>query len=195
ILSCLMSHVSCLMSHLSPLSAIIPMLRPYKNHQPVIAPDAYIAENATVIGEVIIGSQSSIWYQAVLRGDVGLIQIGERSNIQDGAILHCTTGLTPCVVGNDVVVGHRAILHGCTVEDECLIGMGAIVLDRVVVPKHTIVGAGALVPEGKILESGWLYAGIPAKPIKKLATHHIQMIQGGAMHYVENAREHFGKEG
>ena len=168
------------------------MIRSYKQYTPKIAKDAFIAENATIIGEVELGSHSSIWYQTVLRGDVGLIQIGERTNIQDAAILHCTTGSTPCIVGNDVVVGHRAILHGCKVEDECLIGMGAIVLDRVVVPKHTVIGAGALIPEGKKLESGWLYAGVPAKPIKRLEEYHIQMIQGGAIHYVENAQINFG---
>jgi carbonic anhydrase/acetyltransferase-like protein (isoleucine patch superfamily) len=168
----------------------MPLIKPFKSHQPQIAADVFVAENATIIGEVEIGAQSSIWYQAVLRGDVGAIRIGERTNIQDGAILHCTTGRTPVLVGNDVVVGHRAILHGCTVEDEALIGMGAIVLDEAVVPKHTIIAAGALVPEGKKLESGFLYAGVPAKKLKPLNLQQIQMIRFGALGYVEKAKHH-----
>lgn len=166
------------------------MIKSYQQHHPQIAEEVFVAENATVVGEVSIGAQSSIWYQAVLRGDVGAIMIGERTNIQDAAILHCTTGRTPTRVGNDVVVGHRAILHGCTIEDEVLIGMGAIVLDEAVVPKHTIVAAGALVPEGKILESGFLYAGIPAKKLKPLRPQQLQMIKLGAMTYVEKAKYH-----
>ncbi|MEO0471774.1 MAG: gamma carbonic anhydrase family protein [Bacteroidota bacterium] len=167
------------------------LIKDYQKHSPKIDSTARLAENATVIGEVFIGAQSSIWYQVVLRGDVGAIHIGERTNIQDAAILHCSTGRTPCIVGNDVVVGHRAILHGCTVEDEALIGMGAIVLDEAVVPTHCIVAAGAVVPEGKKLESGWLYAGIPAKKIKAISPQHIAMIKMGAAHYVENADLHF----
>lgn len=166
------------------------LIKSYKHHHPQIAIDVFLAENATVIGQVTISAQSSVWYQAVLRGDVGAIRIGKRSNIQDGAILHCSTGRSSCYVGNDVVVGHRAILHGCRVEDESLIGMGAIVLDEAVVPSHTIVAAGALVPEGKVLEAGYLYAGIPAKAIKPLTSQQIQMIKMGAAHYVENGKFH-----
>ncbi|MEM7370099.1 MAG: gamma carbonic anhydrase family protein [Bacteroidota bacterium] len=165
-------------------------IRSFGKHTPKIAPDVFVADSATIIGQVEIGAQSSIWYQAVLRGDVGGIVIGQRSNIQDAAILHCTTGRTPCVVGNDIVVGHRAILHGCRIENEVLIGMGAIVLDEVVVPSHTIIAAGALVPEGKKLQAGFLYAGIPAKPIKPLSPQQIMMIKMGAAHYVENGQTH-----
>lgn len=168
----------------------MPIIRSFGKHHPQIASDVFVADNATIIGQVEIGSQSSIWYQAVLRGDVGAIIIGERTNIQDAAILHCSTGRTPCIVGNDIVVGHRAILHGCRIEDEVLIGMGAIILDEVVVPSHTIIAAGALVPEGKKLQPGFMYAGIPAKPIKPLSPQQIMMIRMGAMHYVENGQKH-----
>lgn len=161
------------------------LIKSYKTYSPQIAHDAWLAENATIIGDVVIGSQSSIWYQAVLRGDVGKITIGKESNIQDGAILHTTTNQSTCNVGDRVVVGHGAILHGCTVEDEALIGMGAIVLDHAQVPSHTIVGAGALVTEGKKLESGFLYAGVPAQKIKPLSEVQVQMIRLGALHYVE----------
>ncbi|MEL6675914.1 MAG: gamma carbonic anhydrase family protein [Bacteroidota bacterium] len=165
-------------------------LKAFQQHQPQIHPSVFLAEGSIVIGQVEIGADSSVWYHAVLRGDVGAIKIGERTNIQDASILHCTTGLTPTIIGNDVVVGHRAIIHGATIEDEVLIGMGAIVLDQVLVPKHTIVGAGALVPQGKVLESGWLYAGVPAKKIKPLSPPQIQMIKLGALHYIENAKAH-----
>ncbi|MEM7655901.1 MAG: gamma carbonic anhydrase family protein [Bacteroidota bacterium] len=166
----------------------MPIIQAFGSHHPSIAEDAFVAGNATIIGEVKIGAKSSIWFQAVLRGDVGAIQIGERTNIQDAAILHCTTGRTPTIVGNEVVVGHRAILHGCQIEDQVLIGMGAIVLDEVVVPSQTIIAAGALVPEGKHLKSGWLYAGVPAKPLKPLTDQQLQMIRLGAAGYVEKSR-------
>ncbi|MEO1451249.1 MAG: gamma carbonic anhydrase family protein, partial [Bacteroidota bacterium] len=132
-------------------------------------------------------AQSSVWFQAVLRGDVGAIRIGKRTNIQDHALLHCSTGRTPTLVGNDVVIGHRAILHGCTVEDAVLIGMGAIILDEAIVPTHTIVAAGALVTEGKTLESGFLYAGVPARKLKPLTPQQIAGIPTGAAGYVEKA--------
>ncbi|TAE52837.1 MAG: gamma carbonic anhydrase family protein [Bacteroidetes bacterium] len=168
----------------------MPLIKSFKQFHPQIAADVYLAENCTIIGEVEIGAQSSIWYYALLRGDVGLIRIGERTNIQDHAVLHNTGGRSICIVGNDVVVGHRAMLHGCTIGDECLIGMGAIVLDGAVVPKHTLVAAGALIPENVHLESGFLYAGVPARKIKPLTEQQIAMIRLGAAHYVENAKWH-----
>lgn len=166
------------------------MIKPYQSHIPQISEDVFVAENATIIGEVRIGAQSSVWYQAVLRGDVGAIVIGERTNIQDGAILHCTSGRSQTLVGNEVVVGHRAILHGCTVHDQALIGMGAIVLDEALVPSHTVVAAGALITEKMVLESGFLYAGVPAKKIKALSPQQIQLIQLAALSYIEKARFH-----
>ena len=165
----------------------MPIIQAYGSFFPQIGEEVFLAENASLIGEVEIGAQSSVWFQAVLRGDVGAIRIGARSNIQDGAILHCSTGRTPTVVGNEVVVGHRAILHGCEVQDQVLIGMGAIVLDEAVIPPHTIIAAGALIPERRILESGWLYAGVPAKAIKRLSPQQIESIQAGALGYVEKA--------
>ncbi|MEZ4771752.1 MAG: gamma carbonic anhydrase family protein [Bacteroidia bacterium] len=166
------------------------LIKTYKLFSPKIDSSVFLAENATIIGDVEIGEQSSIWYFAVLRGDVGAIRIGKRTNIQDGAIVHCTTGLTPAHIGNDCVIGHQAMIHGATIEDEVLIGMGAIVLDEAVVPTHTIVAAGALVPQGSKLESGFLYAGIPAKKIKPLTPQQIDMIRLGAAHYIENGKAH-----
>jgi carbonic anhydrase/acetyltransferase-like protein (isoleucine patch superfamily) len=168
----------------------MPLIKTFKQHTPQVAEGVFVAENATLIGEVFLATGSSVWYGAVLRGDVGAIRVGENSNIQDHALLHCTTGRTPCVVGKGVVVGHRAILHGCTIEDECLIGMGAIVLDEALVPRHTVVAAGALVTEGKQLESGFLYAGVPARKVKALTPAQIEQIRRGASHYVAVSQVH-----
>lgn len=166
------------------------LIKSFKGIHPEIHPSVFLAENATLVGDIRVGEGSSIWYNAVLRGDVGAIRIGERTNIQDGAVLHCTTGLTPTVVGNEIVVGHNAILHGCTIEDHVLIGMGAIVLDEVLVPSNCIIAANALVRQGSILESGYMYAGTPAKKIKALSEFQIERIRSAALHYVENAKLH-----
>ena len=135
-----------------------------------------------------IGSQSSVWFNAVIRGDVGLLKIGERTSIQDGVIVHCTTDISETHIGHDVVVGHGAILHGCTIEEEVLVGMGAIVLDLCHIPKHTIIAAGALIPERKVLESGYIYAGVPAKAIKKISAEQRANILVTANRYVGKAR-------
>jgi carbonic anhydrase/acetyltransferase-like protein (isoleucine patch superfamily) len=166
------------------------MLIQLGDFRPELAENVFVAANASVIGKVKIGKNSSVWYNAVLRGDMEEIIIGERTNIQDGAIVHTTTLRTPTVIGNDVTVGHNAIIHGCTIENEVLIGMGAIILDEVHVPKHTIVAANALVTERSVLESGWLYAGIPAKKIKELSPAQIKHLKMSAEHYVLNAEIH-----
>lgn len=165
---------------------------PYHNIWPKIAKGVFVAPHATIIGDVTIGHESSIWFNAVIRGDVEAIIIGQRTNIQDGCIIHTSTNRCPTIVGNDVTIGHGAMLHGCTIEDEVLIGMGAIVLDEVVVPKHTLVAAGALVPERMVLESGWMYAGVPARKIKPLTAAQVEGILRGAKSYVEKGNTYGG---
>ena len=144
------------------------LLLPVRGHSPIIGPDTFLAPNATLIGDVVLGQQCSVWFQAVVRGDVNLIRVGDRVNIQDGAVLHCTYERTELHIGDDVSIGHRAIVHGCRIEAQSLIGMGAIVMDNAVVPSRCLVAAGAVVTEGKVLESGWIYAGVPAKKLKPL---------------------------
>ncbi|GAB4411869.1 MAG: gamma carbonic anhydrase family protein [Bacteroidia bacterium] len=168
----------------------MPLLKSYLHHIPRIAPDVFLAENAVVIGEVSIGAQSNIWYNVVIRGDVGAISIGERTNVQDGVMVHCTINKSQTRIGNDVIVGHHAVLHGCTIEDEVLIGMNAVVLDLAVVQRHVIVAAGAVVPEGMVLESGWLYAGVPVKKIKPLSAEQIGWIKQSAINYLRYTDNH-----
>ncbi len=164
------------------------MIKKFLSHTPQIAEGVFIAENATIIGRVFIGKDSSVWYNAILRGDVDEIRVGERTNIQDAAILHCSTYRQPTVIGNDVTIGHGAMIHGCTIEDEVLIGMGAIILDEAFIPRHTVVAAGALITERSVLESGFLYAGVPAQKVKALSSEQIAMLKMSALHYVENAK-------
>ncbi len=165
------------------------MIKNFLSYSPQIAEGVFIAENATIIGRVSIGKDSSVWYNAILRGDVDEIHIGERTNIQDAAILHCSVQRQAVIIGNDVTIGHGAMIHGCTIEDEVLIGMGAIILDEAYIPKHTVVAAGALVTERSVLESGFLYAGMPAKKIKALSPEQIALLKVSAAHYVENAKQ------
>jgi carbonic anhydrase/acetyltransferase-like protein (isoleucine patch superfamily) len=164
---------------------------------PLIAPDVFIADNATVIGKVEVGEQSSIWYNVVLRGDADWIRIGKRTNVQDGAILHCSTGMGPTVIGDDVTIGHSAVVHGCTVHSTSLIGIGAVILDEAVVQSHVVVAAGSVVTPRTVLESGFLYGGVPARKIRPLSPEEVNSLTHSAEHYAENAQiyraAHLGK--
>lgn len=136
---------------------------------PQIPEDCFIAENATIVGDVVLGESCSVWYNAVIRGDVHYIKIGNKVNIQDGAIIHCTYQKHPTEIGNNVSIGHNAIVHGCKIHDNVLIGMGAIVMDNCVIESNSIVAAGAVVIQNTIVESGTIYAGIPAKKVKDIS--------------------------
>jgi carbonic anhydrase/acetyltransferase-like protein (isoleucine patch superfamily) len=166
-------------------------IRPYKDISPSLAERVYFDPQAVVIGDVHIGADSSIWPLCSLRGDVNLIRIGERTNIQDGSVLHGTHAHAAnpqgnaTRVGSDVTVGHKVILHGCTVEDLCLIGMGAVVLDGAVIRSHVLLGAGSLVSEGKELEGGYLWLGRPAKRIRELTQEEMKWFTYSAKHYVK----------
>lgn len=151
---------------------------------PVMGENCFIAENATIAGDVVMGSDCSVWFNAVIRGDVNSIKIGSRTNIQDGAVIHCTYKKAATLIGDNVSIGHRAIVHGCTVEDNSLIGMGAIVMDHAVVEKNCIIAAGAVVLENTRCESGYIYAGIPAKKVKQLTEEQINGLQKTAYNYV-----------
>ncbi len=165
-------------------------IRPFNNMTPTIVESAYVDEDAVVIGDVHIGEQSSIWPGAVIRGDVNYIRIGHSSNIQDGSILHVTApnednpeGL-PLIIGNNVTVGHGVILHACTVEDACLVGMGATVLDGAILREKTLLAAGSLVPPGKELEGGYLWMGSPAKKVRVLTKMELQFFQKSCKKYM-----------
>ena len=140
-----------------------------KGYVPKIGKNCFIAETATIIGEVEIGDNCSLWYNAVLRGDVGAIRIADECNIQDGAILHATHQISECILGERVSIGHNAIIHGAVIEPDVLVGMGAIVMDNAHIQSFTIVAAGSIVLANQILESGYIYAGNPAKKVKKIA--------------------------
>ena len=166
-------------------------IQSFQGMVPLLADGVYIHCAATIIGDVVIGEHSSIWPNAVVRGDVNSIRIGSNSNVQDSSVLHVNhrSGVdpkgAPLVIGNNVTIGHSVILHGCTVGDECLIGMGSIVMDKAVVHKHVLLAAGSLVPEGKVLESGYLYVGRPAKKIRALTPEEIAFFRYSANNYVQ----------
>jgi carbonic anhydrase/acetyltransferase-like protein (isoleucine patch superfamily) len=144
----------------------MPLILPVKNVLPQFGKDVFIAPNATIVGDVVLGDDCSIWFNAVLRGDVNSIKIGNKTNIQDGAVIHCTYEKTKTVIGNNVSVGHNALVHGCTIEDNVLIGMGAIVMDNCYVETGSIIAAGAVLLENTRVPAGSVYAGVPAKLVK-----------------------------
>lgn len=144
----------------------MPVILPVKGISPKFGNNNFIAENATVVGDVITGDDCSFWFQAVVRGDVHYIRMGNKVNVQDGAILHCTYQKAPLNIGNNVSIGHRAIVHGCTVGDNVLIGMGAIVMDHAVIGENSIIAAGAIVLENTVVAPGSIFAGVPAKRVK-----------------------------
>jgi carbonic anhydrase/acetyltransferase-like protein (isoleucine patch superfamily) len=144
------------------------LIKPVKGIHPKFGDDCYLSENATVVGDVVTGNQCSIWFNAVVRGDVNSIRMGNKVNIQDGAIVHCTYLKYPTVLGNNVSIGHNAMVHGCTIHDNVLIGMGAIVMDNCVIGSNSIIAAGAVVLENTTVEPGTIYAGVPAKKVKNI---------------------------
>lgn len=147
----------------------MPLIKSVNGKHPQISEDCYIAENATIVGDVSIGKQCSIWFNAVLRGDVHFIKLGNKVNVQDGAVIHATYQKSPTTIGNNVSIGHNAIVHGCTIKDNVLIGMGSIVMDDCIIESNSIIAAGAVVTKNTRVEAGSIYAGTPAKKIKDIS--------------------------
>lgn len=147
----------------------MPLILPVRGIHPIMGEDCYIAENATIVGEVTMGDQCSVWFNAVIRGDVHFIKMGNKVNVQDGAVIHCTYQKAPTIIGNNVSIGHNALVHGCTIHDNVLIGMGSIVMDNCIVESNSIVAAGAVVLEGSHITSGSIWAGVPAKKVKEVS--------------------------
>lgn len=145
------------------------LIKPVKGIAPVFGKNCYLAENATIVGDVVMGDDCSVWFSAVVRGDVNSIRMGNKVNIQDGAVIHCTYEKSQTILGSNVSVGHNAVVHGCTIHDNVLVGMGSIIMDNAVVEENVLIAAGAVVLENAHLESGFIYAGVPAKKVKKLS--------------------------
>ncbi|MFC4262420.1 gamma carbonic anhydrase family protein [Ferruginibacter yonginensis] len=145
------------------------LILPVKGVSPTIGDDCFVAPNATIVGDVVMGSQCSVWFNAVVRGDVNSIVMGNKVNVQDGAVIHCTYEKTKTIIGNNVSIGHNALVHGCTIDDNVLIGMGSIVMDNVKVGSNSIIAAGAVVLEGTVIEKGSIWAGVPAKKVKMVS--------------------------
>ncbi len=165
-------------------------IRHFQEKKPTLGTGVYIDPQSAVIGDVTLGDDTSVWPMAVIRGDVNLVTIGKACSIQDGAILHVThdgpytSGGKPLILGQGVTVGHHAVLHGCTIDDYCLIGMGALILDAAHLQHHVMVAAGSVVTPGKILESGYLYLGNPARAVRPLTTQELEHLEYSAQHYV-----------
>lgn len=162
---------------------------PHHGVWPKVDPSVFVAESADIIGDVEIGAESSVWFQVVIRGDVNTIRIGARTNIQDHSMLHVTRRVSPLKIGDDVTVGHRATLHGCTIGDRVLVGMGAIVLDDAVIGDDCVIGAGALVTKGTVVPNGSLVIGMPAKVSRPLKSEEIGFLRQSANNYVNDSRE------
>ncbi|MFA6542021.1 MAG: gamma carbonic anhydrase family protein [Bacteroidota bacterium] len=163
----------------------MPGIIPYKGITPKLHPTVFVADGAKIIGDVVIGADSSVWFNAVVRGDVNFIRIGERTNIQDNTVIHVTSKKFPTHIGSNVTVGHSAVIHACTINDYCLIGMGAVVLDDATVGPYSLVAAGAVVTMGAVIPEGMLAAGIPAKVIRKLTDEELQSLKQSAQNYVD----------
>jgi carbonic anhydrase/acetyltransferase-like protein (isoleucine patch superfamily) len=170
------------------------LLKAYRGQVPRIDPTAWLADDATVVGDVVLGPGASLWFGVVVRGDVNSVRVGARSNVQDLSVIHVTGGTHPTVIGEDVTVGHRVVLHGCTVHDRCLIGIGSVVLDGAEIGPEAMVGAGALVPPGMKVPPRTLVVGTPAKVKRALTDAEVAHLRESAAHYVEYA-ERYRREG
>lgn len=165
------------------------MIKDFKAISPDVEIDCFIAETADIIGDVHIGNDSNVWYNAVIRGDVNTVRIGKNTNVQDGCMLHVSSNY-PLNIGKDVTIGHKAIVHGCKIEDNVLIGMGSIILDGAHIGENTIIGAGSLVPPGKEIPSGVLALGSPVKVVRNLTPEEIESIKESAVKYVDLSKKH-----
>lgn len=162
----------------------MPLILPVKGVYPEMGTNCFIADNATIVGDVLMGDNCSVWFNAVVRGDVNYIKIGNNTNIQDGAVIHCTYLKAGTDIGSNVSIGHNALVHGCNVQDHVLIGMGAIVMDNARVEEFCIIAAGTIVLENTICESGFLYAGVPARKIKPLSSEQREMLLKLPQNYI-----------
>jgi carbonic anhydrase/acetyltransferase-like protein (isoleucine patch superfamily) len=160
----------------------MPFILPVKGVFPEMGANCFIAPNATIVGDVIMGDDCSVWFNAVIRGDVNSIRMGNKVNVQDGAVIHCTYQKTKAIIGNNVSIGHNAIVHGCVIADNVLVGMGAIVMDNVQIGSNCIIAAGAVVLENTVIEAGSIYGGVPAKKIKDIS----QELIGGEINRIAN---------
>jgi len=173
-------------------------IRNFKSHTPKLGKNVFVDETALIIGQVDLADDVSIWPMCVLRGDVNTISIGARTNIQDGAILHVNHKSPdnlegdPVIIGEDVTVGHQAMIHGCTIKDRVLVGIGSKIMDKAVIESDVMIGAGSLVPPNKVLESGYLYFGSPIKQVRKLTEAELKHLLYSSQHYVEIKNEHAG---
>ena len=166
------------------------MIKTFRGKSPLIPNSCYISESVDLIGDVILGENVSIWFGTVVRGDMNFITIGNQSNIQDNSVIHVTTDVSPTQIGDEVTVGHHAIIHGATIEDRCLIGMGAIIMDDVIIGEGSIVGAGAVVPPNIIIPPRSLVVGLPAKIIRQTTDEELEMIINRAQHYIDFSQEY-----
>jgi len=167
-----------------------PYIAPYRNILPTIAPDAFIAPGAVVIGDVHIGAEANVWYGCVIRGDVNYIRIGARTNVQDGTVIHVTRKTGPTIIGSGITIGHSVLLPACKLEDDCFVGMRSAIMDDVIVEKGAWVAAGAVVTPGKIVKSGQVWAGVPAKYFRDLSEEERAFIPVSASNYTELAAEY-----
>ena len=169
------------------------MIKKFRGKSPIIPDSCYISESVDLIGDVTLGEDVSLWFGTVVRGDMHHITIGDRSNIQDNSVVHVTTDVSPTRIGDEVTVGHNAIIHGATIEDRCLIGMGAIIMDDVVIGEGSIVGAGAVVPPNMIIPPRSLVVGLPAKIVRQTTDEELEMIIERAQHYIDFSAEYKNK--
>ena len=166
------------------------MIKKFRGKSPVIPDSCYISESVDLIGDVTLGENVSLWFGTVVRGDMHFITIGNRSNIQDNSVVHVTTDISPTRIGSEVTVGHNAIIHGATIEDRCLIGMGAIIMDDAVVGEGSIVGAGAVVPPNMMIPPRSLVVGLPAKIVRQTSDEELEMIIERAQHYIDFSQKY-----
>ncbi len=170
------------------------MLIEYRGKKPNLDPSVFVAEGVQVIGDVAVAKDSSLWFNTVVRGDVNFIRIGARTNVQDNSVIHVTHEKYPTVIASNVTIGHAAVIHGCTIDDFCLIGMGAILLDGSIIGEHSLVAAGSLVREGFSVPAGSLVAGVPARVVRKLKDEEMKRLEESAQHYVDYVSNYRSKD-